>query len=300
MKFGLVVGNPPYNKDAYIDFVMKGNQLASGYSLWITPAKWQAKEDKPNENFCNTIVPYISDIVSYRVSGEVFEGVNLPGGITCYLVGKELCKDKVINRVLVKAWDRSFGFNKNYFSIIEKVITNENFKSIIEDTNSRFYPCKSYFSSKEFGFDSTKSDFPHEDKSSEYWLESSKRIQQTRESDFKHIEDMNEYKVYFGHIIDNHAVSHLVEPNHAMTRGSLLAGFGSKAECESLISYYNCRLIWFLVYNQSTGNINTSAFKHVPMPDAFDHMFTDEELYDKYNLTDDEIKVIESVIKERK
>jgi site-specific DNA-methyltransferase (adenine-specific) len=43
MKFDIVVGNPPYNKDAYLDFVTMGHHLADKYSLWITPAKWQAK-----------------------------------------------------------------------------------------------------------------------------------------------------------------------------------------------------------------------------------------------------------------
>lgn len=45
---------------------------------------------------------------------------------------------------------------------------------------------------------------------------------------------------------------------------------------------------------------NKETWRFVPDPGAFDHIFTDEELYKKYNLTDDEIKLIESVIKERK
>ena len=45
MKFGLVVGNPPYNGDVYIDFVMKGHEMASKYSLWITPAKWGSRDN---------------------------------------------------------------------------------------------------------------------------------------------------------------------------------------------------------------------------------------------------------------
>ena len=43
VKFNIVVGNPPYNKDIYLDFVRQGHKLATDYSLWITPAKWQAK-----------------------------------------------------------------------------------------------------------------------------------------------------------------------------------------------------------------------------------------------------------------
>jgi hypothetical protein len=38
----------------------------------------------------------------------------------------------------------------------------------------------------------------------------------------------------------------------------------------------------------------------VPAPEAFDHIFTNQELYEEYNLTPEKINIIESVIKERK
>ena len=43
MDFDVVVGNPPYNNDMYLDFVMIGHELAKQFTLMITPAKWQAK-----------------------------------------------------------------------------------------------------------------------------------------------------------------------------------------------------------------------------------------------------------------
>ena len=42
-RFGVVIGNPPYNNDAYLEFVQVGHKLASKYTVMITPAKWQAK-----------------------------------------------------------------------------------------------------------------------------------------------------------------------------------------------------------------------------------------------------------------
>ena len=48
------------------------------------------------------------------------------------------------------------------------------------------------------------------------------------------------------------------------------------------------------------GNASAEAFVNVPQPEAFDHIFTDQEIYEKYNLTEKEINIIESVIKERK
>lgn len=73
-------------------------------------------------------------------------------------------------------------------------------------------------------------------------------------------------------------------------------------ECKSFISYCNTRLIRFMVLIGVCGDsiTNSETWRFVPAPDAFDHIFTDKELYEKYNLTEEEINIIESVIKERK
>lgn len=41
------------------------------------------------------------------------------------------------------------------------------------------------------------------------------------------------------------------------------------------------------------------TWRFVPDPGKFDHIFTDKELYRKYGLTQDEIALIESVVKVR-
>ena len=74
-------------------------------------------------------------------------------------------------------------------------------------------------------------------------------------------------------------------------------------EAKSFVSFMYTRLARFLFYCtvcKLTGVYNDYDWRFVPQPDAFDHIFTDEELYDKYGLTDEEINIIESVIKERK
>lgn len=83
-----------------------------------------------------------------------------------------------------------------------------------------------------------------------------------------------------------------------MTRSEL--GLGTKDFCENMKSYYQCKLIWYLVYMTNCGNTSAEAFANVPAPEAFDHIFSDQELYEKYNLTQKEINIIVSVIKERK
>ena len=63
----------------------------------------------------------------------------------------------------------------------------------------------------------------------------------------------------------------------------------------------NSKLVAFLIYLGICGaTLNAEFWRFVPDPEAFDHIFTDQELYEKYNLTQEEINIIESVIKERK
>lgn len=81
----------------------------------------------------------------------------------------------------------------------------------------------------------------------------------------------------------------------------IIALFNTEAEADSFISYTECKLIKFLHFIGVNATTETSEFwRFIPDPGKFDHIFTDEELYKKYNLTDEEINIIESVIKERK
>ena len=43
MQFNVIIGNPPYNNDIYLDFVTQSFHLSKDYTVMITPAKWQAK-----------------------------------------------------------------------------------------------------------------------------------------------------------------------------------------------------------------------------------------------------------------
>ena len=106
MKFDVVIGNPPYNNDIYLDFVTLGHKLSNKYTIMITPAKWQAKTDgKPknsknpapdkNEEFRKNIVPYMSKIVVYKDTKDIFD-IGEPGGISYFLIDKERHNTKYV------------------------------------------------------------------------------------------------------------------------------------------------------------------------------------------------------------
>ena len=73
-------------------------------------------------------------------------------------------------------------------------------------------------------------------------------------------------------------------------------------ECKSFASWLYSKFVRFLVIISLCGTsiMNEETWRFVPDPGKFDHEFTDEELYNKYGLTQDEISIVESVIKERK
>lgn len=87
MKFDVIIGNPPYNNDVYIPFVLLGKKLVKpgGCMSFITPAKWQAKAGALNDAFRDQIVPYMSKITYWPYTKDLFDAT-VGGGITWYLV----------------------------------------------------------------------------------------------------------------------------------------------------------------------------------------------------------------------
>ena len=85
MNLDIIIGNPPYNNDLYLDFVQAGYQALKpdGVMVMITPAKWQAKGGKKNELFREQIVPHMKEIVYYKDSKDVFD-IGLSGGLSIF------------------------------------------------------------------------------------------------------------------------------------------------------------------------------------------------------------------------
>ena len=301
MKIDVVVANPPYNKDAYLSFVEFGHQLAQECSLFITPAKWQAKGGEKNDTFRQNIVPYMSKIVYYPNSTDIFN-IALSGGISIYTIDKIKHNDKVINNVNISNFNIDFPLDikEEEINIINKVTKD---KLIIN--RPKFMDCKGYFVSIiptviEQGIQGTS----YIDKSSDIYLtDCTGRKIQFDKSKVNNLDDAYKYKLGISiHTFENGSyTSHIWEPNYILGRNELMLFIGSKEECEYADSYFRSKLIYWLS-KRFFGNqtANAMSFRFVPDPGAFDHIFTDEELYKKYNLTPEEINIIESVIKERK
>lgn len=274
MKFDVVIGNPPYNDDIYLDFVTLGHQLSAQYTIMITPAKWQAKGGDKNEKFRKDIVPYMSKIVFYPNAGDVFNIRNLDG-ISYFLISKIICRDKHIKDVdshpAHSLFNQDWHFDKLDFTLHSSIVNN------ILSKCSASSKLKPKYNSKH-----------------KYIVHVSLMLSsgggKTSFSNFS-----ADGKLL---VLNPMTIEEIVATGNYKN----LYSSDSKSECESYISYMNTKLMRFILYVSCCGNSVTAVetWRFVPAPEAFNHIFTDDELYKTYGLTPDEINIIESVIKERK
>ena len=327
LKFDVVIGNPPYNNDIYLDFVELGNKLADKCSCWITPAKWQAKGGAKNEAFRKNIVPYMSKIVFYPVTTDIFD-IGESAGISYYLVDKDIHALKDLN--IVCEGQKLISTCGEYITSDAKALVNENARNIIDKCTdmrnklgSKLNLHQSYYvKNTDSGHSKTadsnievwggKAGGEKNELGKQFFLLGYKEVNELLRSD-----DINKYKAClscmptgnnkYGAFDENGKALGLKEvlmlKPYQIPKGSYfpLMCFDTEEETLSFISYFNTRLVRFLIICSIVGTtISSELFRLVPDPGAFDHIFTDQELYEKYSLTEDEILIIESVIKERK
>ena len=93
------------------------------------------------------------------------------------------------------------------------------------------------------------------------------------------------------------------EPNSVCSQTFLVIGYDAtkhnftEKECKNIISYIKTKFFRFLVFLHKVSQMaSASVYTFVPLQD-FSKPWTDEELYAKYGLTNEEIEFIESMIK---
>jgi site-specific DNA-methyltransferase (adenine-specific) len=306
MKIDIVVGNPPYNKDIYLDFVENGHKIAGEYSIFITPAKWQAKGGDKNEQFRREIVPHMSKIVYYKDSTDIFD-IKEWGGISYFITDKDIHNDKLVKNICInKALDSDYEtHDENNVTLVPKHILNILNKinnSILLDFTQSYY-----VSNTEHGHNKSLN-------SAIEVMSGNQVTGYVSKQELKTLKNLDKYKCITGHMIgavpkfgaDNRVLGipkfAYIKPNQVHNGSFIAIKYFDTEQCaQSFISFLETKLVAFLFYIGICGtSMSQEMWRFVPDPGAFDHIFTDQELYAKYNLTADEINIIESVIKERK
>ena len=320
MKFDVIIGNPPYQlsdggqaasaKPLYHYFVEQAKKLNPRYLTMIIPARWYAG-GKGLDSFRASMLNsnHIRKLVDYSNSAECFPGVNIAGGVCYFLWDREYEGDCEISNFLpnteLKPELRSL---KEFDILVRNNVAVHIIRKIMkgEEPLSKQVSSYSYFAVRSYERGTEERKYNNDvillSSQGKGYYEKAKIVDKNNLLD--------KYKVIITYAMsggnkpsskgDYQVISSLqvLKPNEVCTETYLILGtFDTMKEAESMCTYVNTRTFRFLLLQALTSiHITKDSFCFVPIQD-FSRSWTDEELYTKYGLIDDEISFIESMIR---
>lgn len=327
MKFGAVVGNPPYQvmdggagvsaKPVYNVFVELAKSLTPKNISMIMPAKWYT-DGKGLGIFRETMLndKRISKLVDFTDSRDCFENVDIAGGVCYFLWTKDyqgLCEFVSKHQGQSTTANRELSSEDSFIRHMEAVAIVGKVKS----TTSAFYNTR-VSTQKPFGLRTYVMPLENGDIILKY-----NKGKGPYQSSLITIgkEMISQWKVTISCLTAEHAGQtdkegrkkilsslDILEPNEICTETYLVVdAFDTKEEAMHLYSYLQSRFVRFLISQlASTQHLSKDKFAYVPIQDftsSSDINWNasvadiDQQLYRKYGLSADEIAFIEKMIK---
>lgn len=322
MRFNVIIGNPPYQKDSggvtpkeiYSDFIIETLRLSPDIECLITPTRWYNGSTSNMQKVRNLILTEnTSKIVDFEKADDVFENTMISGGISYWLWNK---KHKV------EYCDISYNYNGNTKEFKEKLNTElfiryKDGLSIINkvsklgefsiNTQENFW--------KTFPDIKLNDEFekePGENKIKFIAKNGNITYMNRKYISNEMIPIIDKYKVVTGGMTPGGLVHKsnyykvintpkIIEPNEVFSNYYFTLGiFDTLEEAENFKSYMNTKLVRLLIHlTNNTTSIRMHNFRFVPIQDC-SKPWTDRELYEKYGLNEEEIAFVEETIKEVK
>jgi site-specific DNA-methyltransferase (adenine-specific) len=332
MHFDVVIGNPPYQLDdgghgtsaapIYHKFVEQAKALDPRYLTMVIPSRWFAG-GKGLDDFRKSMLEddRLRSINDYLSAADVFPGVGLKGGVCYFLWDKDHPGDCSISTNF-KDWPVSDAtrpllengveifvrFNEGV-SILKKVMQVETGQdeSLVLTPDQRFETMVS--SRKPFGLTTTF-------KGKKSPKENDLKVYQNggvgytpRESIKAGLQYVDGWKVFTGRAApgtgNRDTYPHKIistpfigEPASISSETYLCIGpFSKKENAQSALSYLGCRLTRFLILlHKPSQDTTRRVYTFVPKQ-SWDRQWTDEMLYEKYGLSNDEIAFVEKIVR---
>jgi len=319
MQFDVIIGNPPYQLASnggtrdipiYHHFIAQAKKLDPRYLVMVIPSRWMASGLGLSE-FRNTMLSdqRIRELVDFPSANDVFPGVSIKAGV-CYFLWDRDHTGKC-NTTTVRG-NQVIHTNHRDLSEFDVFVRDSRALSILRKVQSHGEPSINTILArdKEFGWTSNFKNF-HDHKISDdlpiYYIRAGKRRSGFifREEIQKSIGLIDTWKVLVpeaygaGEEIPHQILGKpIIAPSPSVCTQSYLFFYTlSKNNSESIQSYYTTRFFRFLVsLRKITQHATHSTYKWVPIQ-SWNCIWTDEMLYTKYNLSAQEVRYIESVIR---
>lgn len=333
MRFDVIVGNPPYQltdsgfgtsaAPIYDKFVSQAKKLNPRFITMIIPARWFAG-GKGLDEFREEMLTddRIRSIDDYLSASDVFPGVGLKGGICIFLWDREnrgSCRvtthfngkhlSTANRKLLEEGADVFIRFNEG-LSILKKVMAvetgQENLLSLPEE--KRFDRMVS--SRKPFGLETTFKGKPKKKADDDLLIyQNGGTGYVPRKSVSSGTQYIDYWKIYTGRAApgtgNKDTYPHRIistpfigEPGTISSETYLCIGpLDTQAHAESVLSYLSCKLTRLLILlHKPSQDTTRKVYTFVPTQD-WNKKWTDEELYKKYGLSEDEITFIDSMVR---
>lgn len=322
MKFDVIIGNPPYqlsdggnNSSAmpiYNKFVEQAKSLSPTYLIMIIPSRWYAG-GRGLDDFRSDMLSdkHLVELHDYQRGADCFPGIRNGGGM-CYFLWSQDYNSydvKIANHdassILCTETRSTIEFGKDIFirdpivcSVLRKV------KGMQEKVMSDIV-----WRQKPFGFRTNFVDFKLKGDVKIYTKKIKDGFSYINRSDVEinanHIDD---FKLVTSRSTsvpeeDNGQVlrisqTFIAEPKSVVTESYIVVySSTNKDEVMNCYSYLKTKFFRFLCQPTIVSpDVSKRTFVLVPLQN-FSHPWTDEMLYKKYGLTDEEIAFIESMIR---
>lgn len=337
MKFKAIVGNPPYQdmggsggtNDApiYQEFCMIASRIKPNFVSLVIPSRWfAAGRENLLGDFRSKMLKSgnVSKLTAYNNSRDLFSNVEIKGGVCYFLEDSSYsgeCDYTLVNGNTIQSDSISLDSfdvlirEPKLAKIVGKVSSklSTGVDSIISSDTPFGVPTKPTNNAKEkFSVSETPSASHN---TALFVIESLKRkiLFVAKNAIKKNTQDIDKHKVFVPEVGGSGNDSKILgdpeyaAPNSVCTQSYLYAPFGSEIEAKNFIKYLRSKFLRVLVSAiKITQHATSRVYRYVPMQDFTANSDIDwsksieeidAQLYAKYNLSDEEISFIESMIK---